>query len=367
MNPTKHPVLCGLVATLFSQASWAMAQLDASCYWIRGSGPMVLSYNIGTVYVPRDALPGTVIGRLDGELLSGDPINWVDCRTSKDSTRTLEFEARASVPIFAGPLPPVNGEDVTGKVLQTNIPGVGVRIKLGFPFGGRPDPNNFLPIGEPIVPFRGERPPVLQLIPVTIRGIQHWLTLIKTGPIPPGPHQFNGSEMFSGNVSDLNRIFGYGFTGTLIQAQCSVSVNPVSADPVRLGDWASSDFTGPGFTTTAVPFSIALSNCETDPADSKFATAHIRLEGINGSKPVGEASKGVFSLTSDSIASGIGIQVLKEDGITPLKLSTEVPVQTVTAGNMALHFNARFYQTAASRDLRPGLAKGALSFTLTYR
>jgi type 1 fimbria pilin len=40
---------------------------------------------------------------------------------------------------------------------------------------------------------------------------------------------------------------------------------------------------------------------------------------------------------------------------------------TITPGNTVLNFSARFYQTGASNTVRPGLAKGALSFTMTYQ
>ncbi|MEX5591041.1 type 1 fimbrial protein, partial [Pseudomonas urmiensis] len=82
---------------------------------------------------------------------------------------------------------------------------------------------------------------------------------VKTGPIPPGPNVLNGSELFSGSVTMLGKIMKFGLTGTILQAQCSVGADPVSADRVQLGEWVSSDFTGPGFTSPAVPFSIALS------------------------------------------------------------------------------------------------------------
>ncbi|RMP37234.1 putative Fimbrial protein, partial [Pseudomonas syringae pv. antirrhini] len=87
----------------------------------------------------------------------------------------------------------------------------------------------------------------------------------------------------------------------------------------------------------------------------------------DGSAPVGPVNSGVFSLTTDSQARGMGIQVLKADGSTPMELQTEVPLIAITPGNMSLNFYARFYQTEASSEVRPGKAKGALSFTLTYK
>ncbi|AHG43534.1 hypothetical protein N018_09485 [Pseudomonas syringae CC1557] len=82
---------------------------------------------------------------------------------------------------------------------------------------------------------------------------------------------------------------------------------------------------------------------------------------------VGSTDSGVFSLTSDSTAQGMGIQVLKADAITPMELQTEVPVSAISPGNTVLNFHVRFYQTDANSTIRPGLAKGALSFTMTYK
>ncbi|NVL47562.1 type 1 fimbrial protein, partial [Pseudomonas syringae pv. actinidiae] len=116
-----------------------------------------------------------------------------------------------------------------------------------------------------------------------------------------------------------------------------------------------------------IPFSIALSNCETDTNGGFVATAHITLDGVDGSQPEGPLNSGVFSLTTDSDAKGVGIQMLKADGSTPMELRTEVPVIAITPGDTTLNFHARFYQLGASSEVRPGKARGALSFTLTYK
>lgn len=50
-----------------------------------------------------------------------------------------------------------------------------------------------------------------------------------------------------------------------------------------------------------------------------------------------------------------------------MELSTKVPLIAISPGTTVLDFNARFYQTEPSSAVRPGLAKGALSFTLTYK
>ena len=344
--------------------SWiAPVAMAANCSWNTGV-PSMMNYkrNMGTLYVPRDASVGTVIGSIDlNHPTPNDAGLYAEC---VNSGQRLNFNARATVPIFPGPLEPINGEDVTGKILQTNIPGIGVRIKLGFPLNGGPD-NSFVPIGAPTVPYDGFNDKHL-LTPIRLNSLSNRVTLVKTGPLTPGPSTLDGRELFSGHLTDLGKVFGFGLIGTIIPAQCSVSANPVSADPVKLGDWDTADFVGPGYTTHPVPFTITLSQCETDRGAGFVATANIRLDGILGSTPIGPTTDGIFSLTTDSGAKGMGIQILKADG-TPMELATEVPLIAISPGNTMLDFNARFYQTEPATAIRPGLAKGALSFTLTYK
>jgi type 1 fimbria pilin len=364
IKPSMTSLFLGIA--LYAQLPQAMA--TAKCYW--RDGPAILEYrrNAGVLYVPRDARVGTVIGGIDvhhftpnlggGQIICDDP----------DLTGVqLDFSGNASAPLFPGLLDPIGGEDVTGKIIQTNIKGVGVRVKFKSPFDGSAD-NAFRPYGSPTIPFDAWYRKVSATDqPFSLSNLSNLITLVKTGPIEPGIHTLDGSELLSGTFSNVGKAMSYGIVGTIIQIQCTVSGNPVSADPVNLGEWNVSDFTGPGFTTTAVPFAITLSACEADPNGVVVPTAHIRLDGINGSMPVGPASNGVFSLTSDSDAEGVGIQILKSDSLTPVELNAEVPIVAITAGTTVMNFNARFYQTGANSELRPGTAKGALSFTVTYQ
>ncbi|MCF5708098.1 fimbrial protein [Pseudomonas syringae] len=378
MNTAYYCVASSLLLTLcaspvsIAMASESKQEPSDDCYWRTSPGLKDFRRDIGALYVPRDAKVGSVIGTVDMNATTSD-LAGLEAACSNDGTALLEFRAVATVPIFAGVLDPINGEDVTGKILQTNIPGVGVRIKLGIPFAppsGTACTNCFIPVdGRPTVPYLGVNDHQVMISAIRMLHLRNQVTLVKTGPIPPGPQLLDGNELWSGSVTTLGRIIRFGMTGTIHQAQCSVGADAVSADPVQLGEWDSADFTGPGFTTTPVPFSIALSNCETDPdPDTGFvATTHIQLDGVQGSVPIGPINSGVFSLTSDSTAQGVGIQVLKADGVTPIELQAEVPLLKVSPGNTVLNFHARFYQTDASSAIRPGLAKGALSFTMTYQ
>jgi type 1 fimbria pilin len=355
-----------LGATVLAAACLPSLAWSANCQWVPAGGPTMKNYqrDMGTLYVPRDARPGTVIGAIDlAQSTSSNPGFAAEC--VNDGSHYLLFSARATVPIFPGPLDPIDGEDVTGKIMQTNIPGIGVRVKLGTPLDGRGD-NSFVPIGPPTVPYDGFNDKML-LTQIRLNNLTNRVTLVKTGPLPAGAHILDGRELFSGHFPDLGKVFGFGLTGTIITAQCSVSANPVSADPVPLGEWEKDDFKAPGYTTTAIPFSITLNACETDTRGGFTATANIQLDGVKGSTPIGPVSNGVFSLTSDSTAKGIGIQILRADGTTPVELQTEVPLIAISPGNTVLNFNARFYQTEPASAVQPGLAKGALNFTITYK
>lgn len=348
----------GLLASY--QASWAMADPHNSCEWWTVPGPMTHFQDVGTVYVPRDAPVGSIIGteRLFKRTNNHEGIM---ARCYNDGAVRLIFNAQATAPPAAG----LFGGLAPLSVLQTNIPGVGARFELGFPYNAGAS-NAFVPDhGSTTVPFNAHNQHDVGVTFIHMTTLESRITLIKTGPIPPGPQTFDNTELFSGRVTDIaGKLFIAGLAGTVIQAHCGS--NTVSADPVQLGEWDQSDFTGPGYTTTAIPFSITLNDCEADAGNANIATANIHFEDAS-TAPLPPSVPGVFGLSPDSTAQGIGIQLLKSDGTTPVELNTQVPLVPISAGGTVLNFTARFYQTGPNRDVEPGIAKGALNFTLSYR
>ncbi|WP_179057165.1 fimbrial protein [Pseudomonas umsongensis] len=336
-----------------------------TCQWGTGSGPMSFTQNVNSIFVPRDAAVGSVIGR-SRQFLRTANNEGLSVHCTNDGGTRLVFDARASVPFFPGLLPASGPLNAPQSILQTNVPGVGVTITLGFPFDDSAS-NAFVPdTGDPTVPFSAHHERHMGATNMNFTRMESWVTLIKTGDIPPGPQALNVLELFNGTLTGIpGKAFGAGLTGTVIQAHCGS--NRVSADPVQLKDWDLSDFIGPGYTTPATPFNITLSSCVADDGNVNVATANIRFEGAGGSVPVTPPIPGVFSLTPGSTAAGIGIQILRADGVTPVELNTEVPIVAIGTGDTVLDFTARFYQTEASRDVRAGDAKGTLNFTLTYK
>jgi len=345
-------------ATMLTLSSQAHA---LGCRWPTATGPLQFTHNLGgTKWVARDAPVGSKIFSATSTGVLG-PGFALQC----DNDGSLLLTANMNTPLSVAPgtFPPVDGKNVTGKVLQTSIPGVGLYLELGG-FLNSPASNAFLADdgGIGAVPYTGEnrrdmRPSTLEMFNLSIK----YMALIKTGPIPAGVSSFS-QEVVRGVVSDVGDAVRLTLGASVQQAQCSVKADAVSANPVQLGTHDIADFTGQNSTTNPVDFFITLSDCEDDPAGS-IARAFMRLDGVDGSVPI-DRDLGLFTLTTDSTAGGIGIQVLRSDN-TPLKLEEFVDMVSLSPGITRLDLRARYYQTEAT--VTPGEAKGALNFTIEYR
>jgi len=364
MKNIKTTLRLALLAAMAWPAAEAMANSEARCEFrpLKSNLLKVFVRDMGTLYVPRDARVGTLIGPANFHEQTFDQNN-LSLRCFSYGLR-MNFDMRATRGVHP-PMAPINGENMDGHVLRTNIPGLGVIVRVRQPFHGVAE--QWIPIGRnpPLVPFSAYYDNTV-LIGVALLSFNHDVTLVKTGDLAPGVHQLDG-QLLTGHLdfNGMGQVMEYTLRATIIQSQCEVLGDAVSANPVKLGEWSTSDFTGPGFTTTATPFQIRLSSCQVDPDPGNETLATIELEGRDGSQPIGPAGEHVFSLTGDSDARGVGIQMLHNG--QPMPLNTEVELRPVQDGTMPLNFEARFYQTEPNSNLRAGLAKGALNFTIRYR
>ncbi len=345
-------------ATMMTLSSQAHA---LGCEWPTTPGPLQFTHNIaGIKWVARDAPVGSKIYSTTSTGVLG-PGFILLC--DNDGALTLTANMGTPLPVAPGTFPPVDGKDVTGKVLQTSIPGVGLYLELGGFLNGVAS-NTFQANdgGIGAIPYVGENGRKMTPSPLEMRNlIIKYMALIKTGPIPAGTSSFN-QEVVRGVVSDVGDAVRLTLGGQVQQAQCTLKANAVSANPVQLGTHDIADFTGQGSTSDPVDFYITLNDCEDDPAGS-VARAFMRLNGVDGSVPV-DRDLGLFTLTSDSSASGIGIQVLRIDN-NPLKLEEFVDMVPLTRDKTRIDLRAQYYQTEAT--VTPGSAKGALNFTIEYR
>ncbi|WP_288502477.1 fimbrial protein [uncultured Pseudomonas sp.] len=357
----KYLTVCAaLVLSISSQPAVAASEVKSkACWWYDKypTGPMTFIRKLGTVHVPRDAQVGRQLGGFNVyDFTNNEANSLLEC-FNRGTRWHFKFEP-------VRPLLPIHTIDGS-PILQTNIPGIGARIELGWPFSDQ-GPTTFIPYGRnpPLVPFTAyhdaENTSAFQL-----RFIENNVTLYKTGPIPPGIHKLDTS-MFTGYFDEptVGLALTYYLQAEVVNSECSLAGTGVSPNPVKLGEWERSRFSAPGITTPLEPFTITLSGCEVDPEHNTYAT--IELTGINGSVPIGSPLEGIFSLTTTSSARGVGIRILKHDG-TPLALNKEVPLRPLADGTTPLHFSAQFIQVEAATAVRAGDANGALNFTIRYR
>ncbi|MDD0977344.1 fimbrial protein [Pseudomonas fontis] len=361
-----------IAGTMLAFATSALIAADDAyadpntCIWWTGSpGPDHYVIDVSDLYVPRDAAAGDIIGVLERPFRLPSAGTNILCENRPPNRLTFRASATAAP---APGVPRSNGMTIPGKVLQTNIPGVGVQIRFGSPYDGAT--SNFwrLAGADSIVPFDGFIDFDTSAFPPTHSLLRGTITLVKTGDIPLGRQTLDsGRALVKASFTGIPDAFSVALGGTLTQAHCSLTNNPVNPNPVNLGDWSTAKFTGEAATTDATPFTIALNACVSDPAGGTVTTAYIQLEPTNGST-IKYAREGVFTLETGSTAKGIGIQVLRADQATPLALADEERFDAIpVSGNMTLNLSARYYQIAPSKDVQPGTANGALDFTITYK
>ncbi|WP_336797096.1 fimbrial protein [Erwinia aphidicola] len=257
----------------------------------------------------------------------------------KSATITAKYTS-AAAPVSG--LNPPEYPEAAGKVYPTNIAGIGMITKFKVAGIGQ-DEYKFFPIS---IPVNNK-----DFVP----GIILTVTLIKTGDIPPGTHTVTGTTSLSagGQVFQTSD-----FKLSVFVENCSIPNKGATTQVVM--DEASIINLNP--TGPAQPFSIPLTNCSTGPASDNIAK--VLFDGIGGSTNA-DASNGVLGLDKSSKASGIGIQLLKEDGVTPFPLGKATQVGAVEKGDMTLNFNARYIKTSAKPQ--PGSANAKASFTVSYK
>jgi type 1 fimbria pilin len=233
--------------------------------------------------------------------------------------------------------------NAAGKVYPTNIAGIGMITKI---YNSSLNGKEYFPMSTSSAQnwYFG-----------TFKGITLTVTLIKTGDIPPGTHVVTGTTSLSagGQVFQTSE-----FKLSVFVENCAIP-NKGATTQVMMDEASIINLnpTGP-----AQPFSIPLTNCSTGPASDNIAK--VLFDGIGGSTNA-DASNGVLGLDKSSKASGIGIQLLKEDGVTPFPLGTATLVGAVEKGDMTLNFNARYIKT--SPKPQPGSANAKASFTVSYK
>ncbi|MCI1898411.1 MAG: type 1 fimbrial major subunit FimA [Enterobacter sp.] len=148
------------------------------------------------------------------------------------------------------------------------------------------------------------------------------------------------------------------FKGELVNAACSVNTAS-SEQTVTLGQYRTAKFTKVGDTTSNIPFTIVLNDC--DPAVAK--TAAVAFTG-----QIDATDKTLLAVTSgdnDNTAQGVGIEILDSTSttLTPDGASFSA-AKNLIEGSNTLNFTARYKATAATTT--PGQANADATFVMKY-
>nr|WP_233175786.1 fimbrial protein [Dyella sp. ASV24] len=188
-------------------------------------------------------------------------------------------------------------------------------------------------------------------------GAQIGVALIKTGPITTGG--VIGGIVAMAAPLEINLLPSLQATYvignvTIVPQQCTTKDVTVS-----MGRYSTGQFAGIGSTTPAVNFTIGLNGC---PAGMKG----IRYQ-IDSALPLANTTNSVVTLDRNSMATGIGLQLLDSQG-NPLPLGTQrtfASYNTTAGGDFTIPLQARYYQTSAT--INPGTANTSMTFTMTYQ
>ncbi|MCV2534681.1 type 1 fimbrial major subunit FimA [Enterobacter wuhouensis] len=148
------------------------------------------------------------------------------------------------------------------------------------------------------------------------------------------------------------------FKGELVNAACSVNTDS-SEQTVKLGQYRTAKFTKVGDTTSNIPFTIELNDC--DPLVAKTAAVAFTGQIDATDKTLLAVSSG----SNDNTAKGVGIEILdsKSSVLTP-DGATFSAAQTLIEGTNTLNFTARYKATAATTT--PGQANADATFVMKY-
>ncbi|MGH8127487.1 MAG: fimbrial protein [Gammaproteobacteria bacterium] len=249
---------------------------------------------------------------------------------------------------------PPTGNDNT--LYPTGIPGISYRIlhpDTSAEIASYPNENVGYYFGKTTVTFSVASNlalyyvgPYLPSNGRTINGqVSHWNVNICNGT-------YNNC---GGSTPQPVEIFNLNATIHIIVPTCDIAAGSVNKT-VTLPGVSKSQFSGQGSTAGKTPFSLQLTNC------SNSLTVFVSL---NTNNPQTGASGVIAPTTGAGYATGVGVQILKANGTTPVTFGTVINTGTTSSANYAINLYARYYQTGAS--VGAGNVKAVATYTVQYQ
>ncbi|SHG60148.1 Pilin (type 1 fimbria component protein) [Pantoea sesami] len=286
-----------------------------------------------TITVQRDTPVGSVITSAKGTL-TGDPHYFLSNGCS----------------VYVVML--YNGAQASGvdNVYKTNVPGVGIRIRLNsWNHGGAyaaPSPGGFV--------FTASEPGGFGFSEANAE-------LIKTENITSGVLLTGEAvkyEAADNENTDANSHVTWSIVSSsaINQVACSIVSGESLAFPI--GDVMAGQFIAPGTVSKeARTVNLGL-DCDAG------ANVNITLNGVQSNET---SDSSVLSLTTDGgqegIAEGVGVQLLYNN--EPLKLNSRIVLKQSQGGQESFPITARYIQT--KDKVKPGIANATAVLNLTYQ
>jgi len=303
-----------VVGMLFLGASSAAF---AECKFASGQVPQTVGISVSNVVVQRDAPVGSVI--YSSIMPQGATL--IECDTDIN-TNSYKMTYLGGVPTSIA------------HTYATNVPGIGVKVFVGWRYLDNPPSTDNTGIGSVNMP------------PVHFQ-------LYKTGDIQPG--QLTPGQVGTWSVSDITPVTVNLVGGTITQVACSIAT-PKLTFPI--GDVLLSEF---GSAAGYIPERTSTQNLGLEC--DKSANINITL---NGTQNPDVSDSSVLALNNQQgagTAQGVGVQLLY--GGNPIAINNKITLGQSSGGRELFPITARYYQTR--NKVTVGEANASATLTLTYQ
>ncbi|MGL4206303.1 MAG: fimbrial protein [Aeromonadaceae bacterium] len=321
---------------------WSVAQLaHASCQW--DGPPLGTTYNAVNDEIDVNMINTSIGSRLsDIGGIDGSPSWQTKCNGGESAGYTNL--AGSTVPALSSEKGPVYNISA--------LPGIGYSVSGSSLYGS---PNYFMPYGSVQAPAGGysfDASAKLRL--------DFW----RTGPLTTGhyclpPGTTLGYVKFD-NLTVASVVMSNGLCANVVGPTCTVSTDSTNIS-VPLGNQSISQFTGIGSSSLSRGFNINLDSC------SNVKAVLMQFNATPDGDYANAAQQGVIQLQNvASKATGIGVQLLKGDNITPVPLNSQQSMwQGSSTPNISLPFAVRYLQTRST--VTPGEANALAQFVVAYQ
>lgn len=310
-----------------------------------------------SITVPRDAAVGTV---LTPWVSSAAQTDYSRCQVTPTPQGGRPATGTAFLPLSmtSANLRVTGPEGVAYTVWNTNVPGVGIAIGARIWINGCRWWLGWRDFGAPSGVWG-----TCNANGAVTNGGQVQLALVKTGVITPGT-VVGAARIEAATLTAPDRNGPYTYSDDRISFVLnSIAIKIASCSTadvsVRMGSVNQSVFRGVGSTAHPVPFRVMLNAC---PAGMKA----VQYEFIPVTAELG-SEHGVLALTSDSTATGIGLE-LKDHLGEKVRFRTAYTAHaynSAAGGTYYIDLTAAYRQVANA--VTPGTANALLAFTLTYQ